>query len=78
MQRTMRLCGTALVPLPLNGSGTTWSATTVLREGTWYVIGNDQNANAGQTQWNNPTCKLAGTVTVGPYSGDTSINYTAN
>ena len=70
--------GAALVPLPLNGSGTTWSATSVLPEGTWYVIGNDQNGAYGQTQWSNPTCKLAGTVTVGPYSGNLSINYTAN
>ena len=75
---TYKADGTALVSLPLNGSGTTWSATTVVPEGTWYVIGNDQNGSNGQTRWSSPTCKLAGTVTVGPFSGDTSIDYTAN
>jgi type II secretory pathway pseudopilin PulG len=62
--------GTALTslgqPAAVNGS-----ITTTLSQGTWYLIGNDQNSTA---TWS-PRCKLAGTVVVGASSGPLSINY---
>lgn len=53
------------------------STTVTVGNSTWYVIGNDQNSNYGQTRYSG-TCQLAGTLNISGSVNSVTINYTAS